>query len=92
MKHQYELVYETPASRAIKKVASDEDRDRIQAAINALMYNPRPRGCKKLTTPAGAYRIRVGDWRVFYGVIDRPDFVVVISDVTRRTERTYKSA
>ena len=72
MKHQYELVYERIASRAIRKVGLDRDKDRIQAAINALACDPRPRGCEKLTI-SGAYRIRVGDWRVIYTVIDNPD-------------------
>lgn len=89
MKHQYELDYEKSASRAIKKVGLDRDRNRIQAAINALACNPRPRGCENLTIPS-TYRIRVGDWRVIYTVNDSPDFAVVISKVVRRNERTYK--
>jgi len=42
--------------------------ERVRDAILALREDPRPRGCKKLKT--GAFRIRVGDYRVIYDVDD----------------------
>jgi mRNA interferase RelE/StbE len=86
MNHLYEVIYEPAASRQIKKLGAN--RDRVQRAIDALAYNPRPSGCKKLKPHA--YRIRVGDWRVIYVVLDSPDFVVIISKVALRNEQTYR--
>jgi mRNA interferase RelE/StbE len=40
------------------------------AAIQALSENPRPTGCRKLTTTDNDWRIRVGDYRVIYEIDD----------------------
>jgi mRNA interferase RelE/StbE len=45
-------------------------QQRIVAALTGLEQNARPPGCKKLTEAGGAYRIRVGDYRVIYEVDD----------------------
>ncbi len=37
----------------------------------------------------GAYRVRVGDYRVIYAVLD-DERVVIIAQVTRRSESTYQ--
>lgn len=50
---------------------------RIRAAIAALAGNPRPRGYKKLSGRPG-YRIRVGDYRVIYEILDEVLVVEVI--------------
>lgn len=49
----------------------------ILTAIAGLTTNPRPLGCKKLKGRNG-YRIRVGDYRVIYEVID---FLLVVDVV-----------
>lgn len=43
---------------------------RVLQAIADLPGNPRPPGCVPLKGQAGAYRIRVGDYRVLYDVDD----------------------
>lgn len=50
---------------------------RIRVAIAALARNPRPRGYKKLSGRPG-YRIRVGDYRVIYEILDEVLVVEVI--------------
>ena len=86
MNHLYEVIYEPAASRQIKKLGANKER--IQKAIDALAYDPRPSGCQKLHLDA--YRIRVGDWRIVYVVLDSPDFLIIISRVARRNEQTYR--
>ena len=41
---------------------------RIFPTIEALAKEPRPKGCRKLTTEKHLWRIRVGDYRVFYAI------------------------
>ncbi|MBE7470127.1 MAG: type II toxin-antitoxin system RelE/ParE family toxin [Anaerolineae bacterium] len=65
-----------------------EHQDRIVARINSLGTAPRPRGIVQLEP--GVYRLRVGDYRIIYQVIDR-DQVVLIIHVRRRREDTYKN-
>ncbi len=42
---------------------------RIIAAVEALMDNPFPVGCVKLSGSERSYRIRVGDYRILYDVL-----------------------
>ena len=58
--------------RAVKAIAGLERADqlRVRAAIDLLADEPRPPGCIKLTGEASAYRVRVGDYRIVYDVID----------------------
>jgi len=57
--------------------------DRISAAIDSLSREPRPTGSVKL---AGRddFRIRVGDYRIVYGVDDSRRLIVVARIAHRR--------
>jgi mRNA interferase RelE/StbE len=50
---------------------------RVRAAIDALVLNPRPSGCKKLRNARNRWRVRVGDYRVVYTVDDKQHLVDV---------------
>ncbi len=52
------------------------DQERVVAAVDALQANPRPHGVKKLKGRYNEWRIRVGDYRVIYTIID--DRLVVL--------------
>ncbi|MBI4610291.1 MAG: type II toxin-antitoxin system RelE/ParE family toxin [Candidatus Rokubacteria bacterium] len=77
-------------SRSVRKeldALDDETYLRIAAAIHSLRENPRPPGTKKLSGH-GAYRIRIGDYRVLYTVADEVREIRV-EGVRRRNEHTY---
>lgn len=59
----------------------------IAMAIDSLMNNPRPAGCKKLRT-AALWRLRVRHYRVVYAVDDKADLVTVLK-IAVRSEDTY---
>ncbi|MFL6094048.1 MAG: type II toxin-antitoxin system RelE family toxin [Blastococcus sp.] len=59
-------------------------RVRVAAAIDALADEPRPPGAKALTGMPGLLRIRVGDYRIIYDVIDAELLVEVITLGHRR--------
>jgi mRNA interferase RelE/StbE len=63
------------------------DRGRIAQAVQALAEDPRPPGARQLE--ADVYRLRVGDYRVIYKVLDA-EGVVLIGRVARRAESTYR--
>lgn len=67
-----------------------KDRERIEAAIDALASEPRPAGCLPIATAEpGSYRLRVGRYRVVYLV--RDDLVLVmVMRVSKRDESTYR--
>jgi len=59
------------------------DRRRIVAKIHALASNPRPVGCDKLSGEE-KYRIRQGDYRILYQIVDHELIVTVVKVGNRR--------
>ncbi|WP_136041805.1 MULTISPECIES: type II toxin-antitoxin system RelE family toxin [unclassified Microbacterium] len=70
----YRVEFTAPAAKEIRKL-DPQVRRRILAGIAALEKEPRPSGVRKLTGFDNAWRIRIGDHRVLYEVVD--DVVVV---------------
>jgi mRNA interferase RelE/StbE len=63
------------------------DRDRIAEALRSLADAPRPYGIKQLGS--NVYRLRVGNYRVIYQILD-DERLVIIGRIARRSERTYR--
>ena len=75
MAHRIEV--SPAAARQLKKI----DRrvlPQIVEKIDSLAGEPRPRGCEKLSWYDNLYLVRVGDYRIVYGVEDRLVLVVVL--------------
>ena len=51
---------------------------KITAALEALSYNPHPHGCKKLSGFQNIYRVRIGDYRVIYEILEEIILVKVL--------------
>lgn len=64
--------------RAQKELARlpEQEFERVRDAIRALAETPRPPGCLKLSGREG-WRIRVGDYRIIYEVVDKTQTVTV---------------
>lgn len=62
---------------------------RIAEAIDSLSWEPRPEGVVKLQGGDNSYRIRIGDYRVVYGIDDQ-DRIVRIMRVRHRRD-AYRS-
>ncbi len=60
-----------------------KDRKRIVKRIEALAAEPRPPGCEKLSGEE-KYRLRQGDYRVLYEIVDHEFIVTVIKIGNRR--------
>jgi len=71
--------------RAQKELAQlpSEAYERVCDAIRALVQDPRPPGCLKLTGREG-WRIRVGDYRVIYEIDDKQQVVTILHIGHRR--------
>ena len=61
---------------------------RIVAQIASLADDPRPAGCKKLVGSEHTYRIRIGDYRVIYEILD--DVLVVLIVRIRHRRDVYR--
>ena len=53
-------------------------RVRISRAIDSLADNPVPPGARKLKGEERSYRIRVGDYRVVYDVLEEVVLVMIL--------------
>lgn len=85
----FSLIYSPRAQKSIKKFPK-EYQILILKKIIILKENPRPRGHDKITAKKPPlYRIRIGDYRVFY-FIDEEIKEVVVVDIKRRTSQTYR--
>jgi mRNA interferase RelE/StbE len=73
-----------PAAVRDLKAIPERERKRIKSRVDALAENPRPHGAKALQGGEGYLRIRVGDYRIIYTVLDRLLLVVVIRVGNRR--------
>ena len=79
------------ASRRVERELDklpERDLERVVAAIQKLANNPRPVGVAKLAQ--NIHRIRVGRYRVIFAIDDTAK-IVVITQVKKRNESTYKS-
>ena len=66
---KYSVTFTTSASRDLESLPKNA-ADRIEKRIVALAQNPRPRGTRKLKSVEDMWRIRAGDYRVFYTIDD----------------------
>jgi len=73
----YKILIQESASKALRRLDSGP-RKRMIAAIDALAANPRPPGIRAIVGQPGAFRLRVGDWRVLYEIEDDKLIVLVV--------------
>ncbi|KQS65716.1 type II toxin-antitoxin system RelE/ParE family toxin [Modestobacter sp. Leaf380] len=79
----YSVEFTTAAARQLRKLDRPV-RVRLIAAIGDLAEDPRPVGATKLVGEQTAWRIRVGDHRVIYDVLDEALVVTVVRAGHRR--------
>ena len=79
----YRVEFTTAAARQIKKLPRPA-QSRLLDAIAELETEPRPRGSRKLAGEEVAWRIRVGEYRVIYEVLDSILTVTVLRAGHRR--------
>jgi mRNA interferase RelE/StbE len=65
----YSVEWPKSARKELRSIPPREAQ-RIFQAVDRLAEDPRPAGSKKLKGSDESYRIRVGDYRVIYDVLD----------------------
>lgn len=80
----YQISYVASAAKVLRKLDRQTAR-RILEAINRLADDPRPPGCIMLQGGDGELRIRIGDYRVVYDIVD-DELVILILRVGHRRE------
>jgi mRNA interferase RelE/StbE len=77
----YRLETSPAAQRQWLKLPGEVQRT-LAPRIDALADDPRARRCKKLSGQA-VYRLRVGDYRIVYG-IDDSEQIITITKIAKR--------
>jgi mRNA interferase RelE/StbE len=74
----YEIVIDKKASKYLEKLPKNF-RKLIKKEIDDLAFNLRPFGCKSLHGQLkGLFRVRVGDFRIIYEIIDDKLIILVL--------------
>jgi mRNA interferase RelE/StbE len=84
----YRIEVAPAAQRQLRKL-DPQARRRIQAAIELLADEPRPPVARMLVNSGGAWRVRVGDFRVVYDIEDDRLLILVLAVGHRR--EVYRS-
>jgi mRNA interferase RelE/StbE len=79
----WSVEFTAAAARQLRKLDRPV-RARLIVAIEGLAIDPRPAGATKLVGEETAWRIRVGDYRVIYDVLDEALVVTVVRVAHRR--------
>jgi mRNA interferase RelE/StbE len=79
---RYSVFIQPSAAKELEKLPV-EQRRRIGKKIRSLADEPRPYGCEKLSGD-DLYRIRQGDYRVVYSIVDKVLVVLVVRVGHRR--------
>jgi mRNA interferase RelE/StbE len=74
-----------PSARKELEHLSNKIIARITRCLEALTFNPRPPGCKKLKGGDNEWRVRVGDYRVVYTINDQ-EFLLSVTRIRHRSE------
>ena len=80
---RYTIFLALPARKFLSRLTDASQRSRFERVIDALALNPRPHGCRALQGVSGAYRVRVGEFRILYQIQD-DRLIVLVTDIGPR--------
>jgi len=73
----YDVFIKPSALKELESVGSRKLRRSLAERIQALADDPRPPGCRKLSS-RNQYRLRRGAYRVVYSIVDERRTVLVV--------------
>jgi len=79
----YQVIIPKPVQKQLDDLPDDVFK-RVIEKLDILKENPRPHGCIKLRGFKNEYRIRIGDYRIRYEVIDKEKIVLLLHCKHRR--------
>ncbi len=74
---RYAIVFDAPAARDFRRLSGDVQRS-LSRKLSALADDPHPTDSRKLEGTNGCYRIRQGDYRLIYTVLEDRVIVLVL--------------
>lgn len=83
------VIWKVKAVRQLRKVKDAEKRGQIYSAVGGLASFPDCPEVRKLTKHKYPYRLRVGNYRVFFDFQGGEATIIFIEEVRKRDENTY---
>lgn len=83
-----EIRWKPKAAKQANKIKEPKTRTQIFEGVQALANFPECQDVKALRNHEYSYRLRVGDFRVFFE-FDGKIRIVSVEEVRKRNERTY---
>ena len=80
---RYEIIIKPTAEKSLDSIPRSTRR-RIADALEGLRDDPRPAGVVKLAGTENLWRIRIGNYRVVYGIDDDRLIVLVLRVAHRK--------
>jgi len=85
---EWDVRLSSRAERALVRIPA-RDRERVEAALLQMKREPRSGDTRPLKgTYQGAFRRRIGSWRIIFAIKSEIR-TVLVADITRRTSSTY---
>jgi len=82
------VIWQPKALKQLHRIGDKNLRQRLYTVGSGLAAFPDCPNIKTLTNHQYPYRLRVGDWRLFFAVYEDDVQVVSIAEVKKRDERT----
>ena len=73
----YKIVFDRPAEKQFRRLPTDI-RQALARRVSALAENPRPSESRKLEGTDDCYRLRQGDYRLVYTILEELIVVLVL--------------
>jgi mRNA interferase RelE/StbE len=67
---RWRIVIKTGAAKELEALGNKTDRRKLVQRIEQLAFDPRPPGCEKLSGQLDLYRLRSGNYRVVYEILE----------------------
>lgn len=83
----YKPIYSKRFEKQIRKFPQKE-QIKIIEKISSILENPRLASIRIATIKPPVYRLRVGEYRVFFELNSQTN-TMIVTDVERRTTQTY---
>lgn len=83
------VIWQAKAEKQWRKIGDRKIQGRILDAIESLGQWPNCSQVKPLSNHTYDYRLRTGDWRIMFNIMDGEPVIISIEEVKKRDERTY---
>lgn len=83
------ILWQPKALRQLRKIRDENIQEQIFQAAQSLQDFPNCANVKRLTNHRYGYRLRVGDYRLFFDFQGGEARIVSIEEVKKRDEHTY---